>query len=85
MPTTRPITTTITITTGAITLAVVIMGTGARREEEGIGTIIRMADMRSVEIIAVRIGPLGQLVEARGVASQARKSLLETGQSQLVR
>jgi len=53
-------------------LAVVITGTEARREEEGIGTIIRMADMRSVEIIAGRIGPQGQLEGVRDVASQSR-------------
>ena len=57
---------------GAIMLAVVITGTEARREEEGIGTIIRMADMRSVEIIAGRIGPQGQLEGVRDVASQSR-------------
>ncbi len=40
-------------------LAVVIMGTGERREEEGIGTTTRMDDMKIAETIAGRIGRQG--------------------------
>jgi hypothetical protein len=58
-PTTQPITATITIITGVIMLAVVIMGTGERREEEGIGTTTRMDDMKIAETIAGRIGRQG--------------------------
>jgi hypothetical protein len=36
--------------------AVVIMGTGERRAEEGIGTTTRMDDMKIVETIVGRIG-----------------------------
>lgn len=68
-PTTQPITATITITTGVIMPAVVIMGTGERPEEEGIGTITRMDDTKIVETIVGRIGRQGQVGGAEVAAS----------------
>jgi hypothetical protein len=48
---------------------VVIMGTGGRREEEGIGTITRMDDMKIVETIVGRIGRQEQVGGAEVAAS----------------
>jgi hypothetical protein len=49
--------------------AVVIMGTGERRAEEGIGTTTRMDDMKIVETIVGRIGRQGQVGGAEVAAS----------------
>ena len=49
--------------------AVVIMGTGERPEEEGIGTITRMDDTKIVETIVGRIGRQEQVGGAEVAAS----------------
>ena len=66
-------------------LVVVIMGTGVRREDKGIGTITRMGDMNSVEITARRIGPQGQIEGAGVAASQSRRSLSQAGRFCFIR
>ena len=49
--------------------AVVIMGTGERREEEGIGTTTRMDDMKIGETIVGQIGWQEQVGGAEVAAS----------------
>ena len=49
--------------------SVVIMGTGERQEEEGIGTTTRMDDMKIVETIVGRIGRQEQVGGAEVAAS----------------
>ena len=56
-----------------------ITGTGVRREEEGTGTITPMVGMRSVEIIAGRIGPQGRPEGVAGVASWSHRGFLSQG------